>query len=184
MRVVFALFLMFGFLFALPENKIESDMKVRLNNVEAVLKDKALTKEDKRKKLFNMLDDIFDFEIMAKISLGRPYNTLSKAQQEEFVKNFVVKLKNSYLDKIDLYNGQKLQVDSLTKVKNDRINLNTQINGQNEKYDIIYKFYPKEKEWLIYDIDIIGVSIVQTYRKQFGEFLATKSVNELLESLK
>ena len=85
MRVVFALFLMFGFLFALPENKIESDMKVRLNNVEAVLKDKALTKEDKRKKLFNMLDDIFDFEIMAKISLGRPYNTLSKAQDRKSV---------------------------------------------------------------------------------------------------
>jgi len=37
--------------------------------------------------------------------------------------------------------------------------------------------------WFIYDVNLVGVSIIQTYRKQFSEFLKTKSFDQLLKSL-
>ena len=183
-KILFIFVLMFNFLFALEESSIESEMKARIDKITLILKNSELSKSQKSDKLFNILDDVFDFELMAKISLGRAYNTLSPSEQAEFVNRFVIKLKNSYIDKIDLYNGQEVEIKGVQKIKTDRINLLSQIQGQNENYDIVYKFYPKANEWYIYDIDMLGISIVQTYRKQFGEFLATKNVNELLESLK
>ncbi|MCK9336578.1 MAG: ABC transporter substrate-binding protein [Arcobacteraceae bacterium] len=183
-RIIFVFALMFNFLFALEENSIENEMKIRIDKITLILKNSELSKSQKSEKLFNILDDVFDFELMAKISLGRIYNTLTPTQQSEFVNRFVIRLKNSYIDKIDLYNGQEVVMKGLEKIKIDRINLFSQIQGQNENYDIVYKFYPKANEWYIYDIDMLGISIVQTYRKQFSEFLATKNIDELLESLK
>ncbi len=37
---------------------------------------------------------------------------------------------------------------------------------------------------LIYDVDLIGVSIIQTYRKQFSAFLNENSFDEFLSYLK
>ena len=33
----------------------------------------------------------------------------------------------------------------------------------------------KNGEWFIYDIDLVGVSIIQTYRQQFAGLLKEKS---------
>ena len=44
-------------------------------------------------------------------------------------------------------------------------------------------FYKKKQnnQWYIYDVELVGVSIIQTYRKQFSEFLKTKTVKELID---
>ena len=48
----------------------------------------------------------------------------------------------------------------------------------------MYKFYnAKESGWLIYDLDILGVSIVQTYRSQFGGLLENGTFEDLLKRL-
>ena len=47
---------------------------------------------------------------------------------------------------------------------------------------------PKDKvrnkdKWLIYDVEILGVSILKTDKAQFKEFLQTKSISELMDAL-
>ena len=37
---------------------------------------------------------------------------------------------------------------------------------------------------MIYDVDILGVSIIQTYRTQFADFLAKESFDKLITKLK
>ena len=55
----------------------------------------------------------------------------------------------------------------------------------NEVYEIIYKFYKtSSNDWLIYDVDILGVSIIQAYRTQFADALAKESFEKLMEKLK
>lgn len=46
-----------------------------------------------------------------------------------------------------------------------------------------FKFYNDNNNWLIYDIDVLGVSIVQTYRSQFGDILANQGFDALLQKL-
>ena len=40
-----------------------------------------------------------------------------------------------------------------------------------------------QQKWLIYDVDIFGVSIVQTYRNQFSAALKTQSFEQFLVEL-
>lgn len=52
-----------------------------------------------------------------------------------------------------------------------------------KKKNIIFKFYNDNNNWLIYDVDVLGVSIVQTYRSQFGDILANQGFDALLQKL-
>jgi phospholipid transport system substrate-binding protein len=58
--------------------------------------------------------------------------------------------------------------------------------GGEEDYEIVYKFHKSKNidEWLIYDVEMLGVSIMKTYRNQFKEYLATNSFDNLLIKLK
>ena len=98
---------------------------------------------------------------------------------------FEKKIKLSYLDKLRLYNNEKVIIKKLKKVKPTRITLETQVIGLDDTYKVVYLFYKKKQNnhWYIYDVELVGVSIIQTYRKQFSEFLKTKSVNQLIKSL-
>src|SRR3990172_5826165 len=49
---------------------------------------------------------------------------------------------------------------------------------------IHYRVIQKEGEWRVYDIVIEGVSLVNNYRTQFREILASKSPDGLLDILR
>ena len=94
-------------------------------------------------------------------------------------------MKYSYIDKLKLYKNQKVVTSKPKKVKKNRITLTTKIIGNNETYKIVNSFFKNKKnnQWYIYDVKLAGVSIIQTYRKQFKAFLKTKSFKQLLNSL-
>ena len=59
----------------------------------------------------------------------------------------------------------------------------TELLGKDGVYKINYNFYNKSKDseqWLIYDVDLVGVSIIQTYRQQFAGLLKEKTFDEML----
>ena len=131
------------------------------------------------------MDPIFSYPTMAKISLGKKWKTLTTKDQKAFTKAFEKKMKHSYIDKLRLYNNQKVITSKPKKIKTNRIKLTTKVMGNNETYKIINSFYKKKgsSQWYIYDVNLAGVSIIQTYRKQFAAFLKTKSFKQLLNSL-
>ena len=73
----------------------------------------------------------------------------------------------SFTSKLGLYKDEEIKVTTLDKVK-ERMFLNSQMIINGEVKNIIFKFYDKKGDWLIYDVDILGVSIIQTYRSQFA----------------
>jgi phospholipid transport system substrate-binding protein len=48
---------------------------------------------------------------------------------------------------------------------------------------MLYKLYTSKKGWKLYDIEIEGVSIIQTYRSQFGQILESGTIEDLLSKL-
>jgi len=175
----------FSSLSAVEESQIKSEMTTKINTITAILQNKTLSLEEKKTQISPTVDTLFDYKTMAKISLAKKWKKLSASQQEQFTQKFTSKLKNSYFEKVELYTDQKVLVKGLEKKNAKRIYLHTEIVGDDENYAIDYKFYnvKNSNDWKIYDVEITGVSIIQTYRKQFAEFLKTKSFNELLNSL-
>ncbi len=174
-------------LFALQENDIASSMRSHIDLATSILRNTQLAKQERSGKIFAIFDSVFDYTLMAKLSIGaKQWDTLAPEKQREFTKLFEMRLKNSYMEKLDLYTDEKIVIKNLEKIKDTRIHLTTHLMKNGEVYEIIYKFYKtaNANEWMIYDVDILGVSIIQTYRTQFAEILAKEPFERLLERLK
>ena len=135
---------------------------------------------------FYSKDGLFDFDRMAKLSLGKKYwKSLSKDGRKEFSRLFVERLKQSYLDKLDLYTDEEVVVDEAKQKKKNRVEVLTYLVSKDDKMEMKYKLYKdKKKGWLVYDVEVLGVSIVQTYRSQFSGYLKKKSMDELMNLLR
>ncbi len=171
---------------ALQETDISTFMRTNIDIATGVLRDASIPKAEKAPKIFAMFDPVFDYVLMAKLSLGgKQWEGMGVENQERFVKVFEAKLKQSYMEKLDLYTDEKIVIKNSEKIKDARIHLTTHLMRNSEVYEIIYKFYKdKNNEWLIYDVDILGVSIIQTYRTQFADILTKESFEQLLTKLK
>jgi len=172
-------------LFAISEPQIKSVMSQKVQEITTLLQDKSLEKESKQNSVYAIIDSIFDYKIMSKVSLGKEWKNFTEKQKEEFIAKYEYKLKASYFDKLELYTDEKVLIKEIEKVKSNRIKVHSDIIGKDDIYEVIYKFYKAKEssDWLIYDVEITGVSIIQTYRKQFSEFLRSKSIDKLIESL-
>ena len=122
---------------------------------------------------------------MSKIALSKRYNNLSAEQKVKFNKAFEERLKTSYIDKLLSYKNQTINFKDVTKPNENRYFLNADLVGEDGKnYGFTYKFYnAKERGWLIYDVEILGVSIIQTYRSQFDSLMENESFENLLSKL-
>ena len=177
----------FSYANALKQNEIKEQMTKKIDSVLLVLEKKNLTIPQKGDEIIKIIDEVFDYELMARISLGKEtWNSISEQKQKEFTKIFENKLKKSYIEKLELYNDQKVQIIGLKPYNNTRLQLETQLVGKEGNYQINYNFYNKAKDseqWLIYDVDLVGVSIIQTYRQQFSGLLKEKTFDEMLALL-
>ncbi len=172
-------------LFALEKNAIEKDISIKINQALNILSTKSLTKKQQAQKIFSLLDEVFDYSIMSKLALGKQqWGAISNSEKKEFVKLFEKKLKQSYVDKLALYDNQKVIILGLKDYQKNRLQLQTKLIGKGETYPINYNFYNDKGNWKIYDVDISGVSIIQTYRQQFSGLLKEKSFQEILAQLR
>ncbi|MDA7817673.1 ABC transporter substrate-binding protein [Sulfurimonas sp.] len=171
------------------QKQLEEHFLSRIDNVISVVQNKELDKEKRNASIIKILTPMFDFELMAKLSLGKKYKKLSTEDKKRFVDLYVLRMKNSYSSKIDAYNDEKLEVKEILQAKKNRIALVTDLVSSKETLKIVYKFYkPKQAKkskdtWLIYDVEILGVSILKTDKAQFREYLQTKSIQELMDTL-
>ncbi len=173
-------------LLAVQEQDITAFMQSNIDTATSVLRNNQLSKAEKSSKIFAIFDTIFDYTLMAKLAIsGKQWEQLTPEKQKEFTKLFEMRLKTSYMEKLDLYTDEKLVIKNLDKIKDSRIHLTTHLMRNGEVYEIIYKFYKdNNNNWMIYDVDILGVSIIQTYRTQFADILSKESFETLLNKLK
>lgn len=156
-------------------------------NIDKTLLILKQTKGDKAQaagQIFKFFDPVFDYKFMAKLSLSKHFNKLSNEEQKLFEQAFEAQLKKSFTDKLHLYKDQSLKISKEERAKN-RFYLTTTMRIDGEDKLVVFKFYEKSKDnWLIYDVDVLGVSIIQTYRTQFGDVLENESFESLLEKIK
>lgn len=188
MKKIIAIILLLGmsstFSFALEKEEIASKMASKIDQATLILLDDSIDKKQKAQKIFPLFDEVFDYELMAKLALGKKnWLSFSSSQQEKFTQQFLNYLKRSYMDKMDLYSGEKVHIVRTDDINPQRTYLVTELVGEKEDYEIIYKFYASNGQWKIYDLDILGVSLIQTYRAQFDDILEQGDFQALMDKL-
>ena len=163
-------------------------LKVEVDRVVKALEDPALKAAGKaverRARVRSIANDIFDWAETAKRSLARHWQPLSDTQREEFVKLFGDLLERSYISKIELYGGERILYTG-ERVDGDLATVSTKIATKNgTEVPIDYRLLKRGDRWLVYDVNIEGVSLVSNYRTQFNKIIQTASYNELVQKMK
>lgn len=161
----------------------ETLLKSKLNAVIEVLQKSDLEQEKKNNEVIEIVTPIFAFSLMARLSLGKKYwSGLTKEDKKKFTDLFVKRLKESVLEKLNLYTNEIFVYKAPIQVKK-KIHIPTELISKDNKIEMLYKLYKSKQGWKIYDIEIQGVSIISTYRTQFAEVMSTGTFNDLLLKL-
>lgn len=129
---------------------------------------------------------IFDFKEFSSRTVGPRWGTFSPAQQQQFSDAFAELLMNTYLSKIDGYNGEQVvYTGEVSSPKGDRTEVRTLITMKDsKKVPVAYRMLPKNGSWLVYDVLIENISLVKNYRTQFQDILNTGSPDQLIARVK
>jgi phospholipid transport system substrate-binding protein len=179
---VFILLVMTQTVGADDKDVVKELLEKRIEAAIAVLQKNDLDQQEKNKQIIDIVTPLFDFTLMAKLSLGRKYwPGLIEEKRQRFIDLFTKRLKESYLDKLTLYTDEKVVFKTPVQDKR-KIQVSTELISKNNTISMLYKFY-ESTSWLIYDLEIQGVSIISTYRSQFDQVLSKGTIDELLTKL-
>ena len=164
---------------ALAESPTEA-VKGTVDQVIRILQSSA-PKSQKRQSVKQTVDRRFDYEEMAKRTLPN-WNKLSSSQHREFVSLFAELLQASYADKLMKYSGEKVDYVG-ERVDGDRAEVRTLLVRRNDRIPINYRLLNKSR-WVVYDVVIEGVSLVNNYRSQFTRVISQSSYADLVRRLR
>ena len=141
---------------------------------------------ERNEKIILELNEIIDFNLTAYLSLGKKnWKKLSKKQRSEFKKIFKQYINNYIVEKIALYNNQKIEIGAVKILKKNKATLDVGFQSGGEQYQIIFKLRKnKKKKWLVWGLVIEGVSVIKTFKTQFSGVLKKDSLDVLLEKLR
>ena len=122
----------------------------------------------------------FDFNEMAKRSLGSYWRRLTLVEQRRFVRVFSQFLEKVYLTRIDAFNGEKF-VYTEEQVDHDYARVDSKVQiPTGKEFSVRYKLRLVANDWKIYDVVVENISIVNNYRAQFSRIIDQSSYEQLV----
>jgi phospholipid transport system substrate-binding protein len=149
-------------------------MTKTVNDVLAILNDKALPPDTRLSKLEAIALERFDFPRMAQLVLGKNRTQLSPEQQAQFEEEFRKSLSLTYGKRIDRYTAdEKIEIGDSHVESNKDVTVKTRIVGgaAGDGVQIDYRLRESPSGWLILDVIPEGVSLIQNFRSQVQEIV-------------
>jgi phospholipid transport system substrate-binding protein len=154
-----------------------------LTQVLAIQNDPAQSAQARSQAIHRIIERNFDFALMAKDSLGPAYERLSGGQRQEFTQTFGYLFQDSYTRLvINFLKKENIQYGRET-TEGNKARVETTIARTNENIPVTYLMHTAPQGWVLYDVMVDGVSILQNYKTQFGQVIRTKSFEFLLNKM-
>ena len=161
-------------------------LKPVLQDLTAVLADRSLKGKEhlaeRRSKIMSQIKRGFDFREMSKRVLGPTWREIDDKEKDNFTKIMTKLLENVYIGKLESYSGESIEFVAET-VKDNRAQVTTLIDNRDNKIPVHYIMRKNDAQWMVYDINIEGVSLVRNYQEQFKSILRTEKYAGLVKVL-
>ena len=164
-----------------------SEVKVVLDKALAILRDSKTPLPQRREELRTIVAAHFDFNEMSRSALGYHWRYISPAQRSEFVSVFTKFIEDTYLNKIQYYSGQDIEIGRTIGSGPGYAEVRTKVVKRgSEEQPLALNFELKQTagRWLIYDVTVDQISIVANYRNQFNRVFNEKGFGTLMSDLK
>lgn len=163
-----------------------ADLKPTLDGLTAVLGDESLKGNEhlveRREKIMSFIKSGFDFREMSKRVLGKTWRKIDDLEKDNFTVLMTKLLENVYIGKLEGYSGQAVEFVE-EKVKGSRAQVTTLIENEGVKLPVHYIMSQSDTRWMVYDINIEGVSLVRNYQEQFKSILRKDKYEGLVKVL-
>lgn len=163
-------------------------LKSAVEKVLAVLRNPELrkkeNKEERRKKIREVVENEFDFAAMARSALAAHWEKRSPAERKEFVQLFSTLIERTYIGKIELYTDETVRYAN-ERLENGFATVDTFIaTKKGQEILIRYSMLKSGSDWKVYDVTIEGNRLVKNYRDQFQSIIRRSSYEDLVKTLR
>lgn len=150
-----------------------------------VLGDASLDKDQERQKLYALLEQGFDLEMLARLAAGRSWREMSPAQQETFRRVFNTYILDTYSQRLASYSGERLRIDRAQAVSDSDVMIQATVLGQQSPpWRMDWRVRDRGGGFKVVDVLIEGVSMVVTQRNEFNTVVQAQGVDGLTEMLR
>lgn len=152
----------------------------------ALLNDPAFkdpaTKPAIRQKVEAEVLQLFDFDEFSTRTVGPTWRKFTPEQKEAFKTAFTDLLRNTYIDTLDEYDGQKVRFTGEVVANNGkRVEVQMEFLTSKQAYPVAFRMLEKKGRWVVYDVLIEGISMIKNYRDQFRDILSKGDPQTLIE---
>jgi phospholipid transport system substrate-binding protein len=126
-----------------------------------------------------------DFHRTTSLAMGRYWRTATPAQQQQLVEQFKLLLIHTYSGAIgQLRPDQQIDYPPIHIAPTDTdVVVRTIATRNGEPAEIDYRLYSTPQGWRLYDLNVLGVWLIQTYRQQFSDKIKESGVDGLIQFL-
>ncbi|MBF0102066.1 MAG: ABC transporter substrate-binding protein [Desulfobacterales bacterium] len=181
MSLMMSLVLMFYSQIGFADDKeaVAQLLDTTFKSVFTILDRKDIDQQTKNNEVLKVVTPLFNFSLMAQLSLKKYWPTLTDAQKEKFISLFTENLQRSYLDYLALYTNEKITQEAPVQEGN-KLYVQTYLLSKVSKISMLYKFYSSAKGLQIYDFELQGTSIMKTKQTDYYQVMEKSSFDDLL----
>ena len=167
-----------------PDGLVKFVVEDVMNTIKS---DKAIQSGDLRK--INSLVDqkilpYSDFQKTTRMSMGRNWSKATPAQQALITQEFKTLLIRIYGGALAQVKDQKIQYKPFRASADDTdVIVRTVVVGKGEPIQLDYRLEKTGNAWRVYDINILGAWLVESYRNQFNDQVSKGGIDGLIQFL-
>ena len=125
-----------------------------------------------------------NFTRMTASAVGRNWRQATPEQQKRLQDEFKSMLVRTYAGALSQVKDQTINVKPLRGQAGDtEVIVRTEILGRGEPIQLDYRMEKAAGGWKIYDLNVLGVWLVETYRTQFAQEISARGIDGLITTL-
>jgi phospholipid transport system substrate-binding protein len=125
-----------------------------------------------------------NFQRMTASAVGPAWRQATPEQRQRLQQEFKLLLVRTYSGALSQVSDEEVSVKPLRAAPTDTdVVVRSEIRGRGDPIQLEYRLEKTPTGWKIYNLNVLGVWLVETYRTQFAQEINAKGVDGLIASL-
>ncbi|MBL0728065.1 ABC transporter substrate-binding protein [Piscinibacter sp. HJYY11] len=125
-----------------------------------------------------------NFQRMTSSAVGRYWRQATPEQQKRLQDEFKVLLVRTYSGALAQVRDQTVQLKPLRAAAGDaEVLVRTEIRGKGDPIQLDYRLEKAADTWKIYDVNVMGIWLVENYRNTFAQEISAGGIDGLIAKL-
>jgi phospholipid transport system substrate-binding protein len=125
-----------------------------------------------------------NFQRMTASAVGRNWRSATPEQQKRLQEEFKTLLVRSYAGALTQVKDQTVQLKPMRANPGDtEVVVRTEVKGKGEPIQLDYRLEKSGDTWKIYDVNVVGVWLVEQYRTSFSQEINAGGIDGLIAKL-